>query len=355
MSREVDQRRLADLARLHAGPFTGDEVRRRGVPQGTVRRSLSTGDLIKLGRSAFCPRDLWERADSWQKFRLRSLGFAISAAPGDHLTGWSSAVLLGFPTWGEPPEVVTAIRDHPTLSGTNQSMFAHIRTGTLPTPHRLDRGRYRLTDPAFTAIDLARHGSPELALISLDHVAHAGVHPDELRCLLEQLRNYPGIERAVWAVDQCDPRAESVLETLGRLAFIEVGREPPLSNVWISTPEGDFRADHLLPGSGTVIEGDGGQKLRDAESPHAAMRQQVVRESAIRAQGFALERYDLPIATHSRSRIVALADRAVRSQRGRPIPRNWTLDPPEHLRKWFANQQLRDRQSRAAREPRPTL
>lgn len=347
MTGNVDQARLAELARRWDGPFTYDDLLLTGIPLGTVRRTLATGRLVKLGRSAFYPADLWQRADPWEKFRLRSLGFALGSALVDHLTGWSAAVLLGLSGWGSPPRVVTAIRHHPTASGTNRSRFAHIRTGILPAAHRWDRVRFRLTGPAFTAIDVARHGNPEQALTAIEHVLRIGVPPEDLQLLVEKLHRYPGIRLAAWALDHCDPRTESALESLGRLAFLEAGREPPLSNVWIDTPEGSFRLDHLLPESGTVLEADGGLKLRDAEDPHAVMREQVIRESAIRNQGYAVERYDWSIATRNRQRILELADRGTRSQRGRPIPTDWTFDPPDRLRQWFVSTQKASRRAGA--------
>lgn len=132
------------------------------------------------------------------------------------------------------------------------------------------------------------------------------------------------------------------------MAFLEAGREPPVSNVWIDTPEGAFRLDHLLPESGTVLEADGGLKLRTSEDPHAAIRRQVLRESAIRDHGFDVERYDWPIAAKNRRRIIELADRAARRQHGRPIPTDWTFDPPDRLKPWFATQQRLRAQERAA-------
>ena len=155
---------------------------------------------------------------------------------------------------------------------------------------------------------------------------------DQLAALLEDLRTYPGIQQAKWAVGHGDERAESPLESLGRLSFIEASRVAPLSNVWFSDGVAAYRVDHYFPDSGVVLEGDGGLKVNNRPDAHRVVQRQVRRESWLRAQGCAVERYDYPMAIGRRAQIVALVDRAARSQAGRALPTCWSLEPPRHLR-----------------------
>ncbi|MBE7162173.1 MAG: type IV toxin-antitoxin system AbiEi family antitoxin domain-containing protein [Williamsia herbipolensis] len=340
MSVRRDLARLRELSFAQGdGPFTTQDVRSAGVPTETVARSLAAGLVVKVGRCSYVLRELWERADEWDRFRLRALGFGTGARADDHLTGWSAAVVHGFPTYGSPPEAVTAIRTRPTTSGTNANAFGRVRTGLLPLAHRWDRGRYQIVSHAYTAIDVARHSTHPAALVVCDHAMRRGVGREELSLLSGQLATYPGIELAAWAIEHADPRAETALESLGRLAFIEACRPAPISNVWIADGERHWRVDHLLPDSGVVLEGDGAGKLTAATDPHRRMRDQVIRESRLRALGYEVERYDFGIAMHHRDLLLHLAERAAARRGHRAVPTNWSMEPPAQLRDWFRRTQ----------------
>lgn len=259
---------------------------------------------------------------------LAFLAFGLTAAPHVFLTGASAQSIFNLPTFSSPPDLPVAIRTRPTSSGTNLSPHARVRTGVLPTAHRWQQDRVRIASSAYTAIDIARHSSPAEALAVVDAVLHSGVHRERLSRLLEDLQSYPGIEQAVWAVGNGDPRVESPTESLGRLAFLEAGLPAPLSNVWVSVDGTSYRVDHLIPETGVVLEADGALKLNNRADAHEQVRRQIVRESWLRSKGFALERYDMPMGLFRRPAIVRLAERAARSQHGRPIPTCWSLDRP---------------------------
>ncbi len=187
-----------------------------------------------------------------------------------------------------------------------------------------------MTSIAYTAVDTIRYAPAEEALVVIDHVLRLGVSRPELSRLALEMRNYPGIRRVFWAIEHGDPRSESPLESLGRLAFIETGRPVPLSNVWIHDRHRAVRVDHLLPESGVVLEGDGALKVNDRADAHRVVEAQVERERWLRTKGFLVERYNYWVARYHREEIIRRAAAAIR-QRGAagPVPTGWSLERPE--------------------------
>lgn len=161
----------------------------------------------------------------------------------------------------------------------------------------------------YTTVDAIRYASADEALVIVDHALRHGATRDQLVRLALEMENYPGIHRGLWAIEHGDPRAESALESLGRLAFIEAGRPAPLSNVWIFDHCRAVRVDHLLPGSGVVIEGDGGLKVNNRPDAHRVIEAQS-------GQGTLVARSWLS------RRAVQLLDWAVPAQRDRPSSRS---------------------------------
>ena len=332
MGSVLDRARLNLLFARFGNVISMRDVLASGLPVGTVYRAESRREIIRLGKASFAPAEVWDGADAWSRFRMASVAFGLVAAGHIFLTGPSAQAVLGLPTLSEPPAVPVGIRVAPTSSGTNMTEHSRVRTGVLPPAHQWIRGRVRVVSTCYAAVDIARHSTAEEALAVVDHVLHSGVSKEQFTRLLADLHHYPGIEQAAWAVSSGDDRAESVLESLGRLAFLEAGRPPPLSNVWFSDGITTYRVDHYLPDSGVVLEGDGGLKVNNRPDAHDIVRRQVSRESWLRAHGCAVERYDYAMAINRRSQIVALADRAVRSQQGRPLPTCWSMERPEQVR-----------------------
>ncbi|MDQ2848190.1 MAG: hypothetical protein M3Y77_17975 [Actinomycetota bacterium] len=328
----ADRKKVEQAIDRFGAVITVSDARDAGVSAACLRRAELAGALKRVSKSAFVLPEVWDAATDWGRFRLSSIGFGLGAADHVFLTGPSAQALLVLPTLLPPPHLPIAIRTKPASSGTNMSSHARVRTGFLPPIHQWTRDRVRIVSDTYAAIDIARHSVPAEALAVVDHVMRGGVSREQLARVLDDLPHYPGIEQAAWAVEHGDERAESLLESLGRLAFLEAGLPAPLSNVWISEGSVTYRADHYLPEHGVIVEGDGGLKLNNRADAHREIQKQITRESWLRSRGFAVERYDYPMAMNRRGQIVSLAQRAARAQLGRPLPTCWSLDPPPHIR-----------------------
>ena len=97
-------------------------------------------------------------------------------------------------------------------------------------------GRHRVTTPARTLVDSAREWSELPAVAAMDAALLRGlVTRDELRATLDRHRFAPRLPRAARAVAAADGRAESWLETRGRLRFAAAGLPPfvPQVELWV--------------------------------------------------------------------------------------------------------------------------
>jgi hypothetical protein len=101
-------------------------------------------------------------------------------------------------------------------------------------------------------------------------------------------RGWPGIERARRVVSFADGRAESVLESLGRVTLHDLGLPPPQLLVWI----GDEwfwigRVDFCWPDFGVVAEADGMLKYTDVR----VLQKEKRRQEHLEQLGLAVMRF----------------------------------------------------------------
>jgi hypothetical protein len=85
-------------------------------------------------------------------------------------------------------------------------------------------------------------------------------------------------------VVNADGRAESALESLGRLTCIDGGLPVPLSNVWVGPGYPLYRLDHLWAYHWLAAEGDGALKYRGRDPAGALFPRLAVGELADQVQ-----------------------------------------------------------------------
>jgi len=340
---EAADRRMLDELFGRFGPVVVDaDARRLGLPERLLCRATDNRVILRLSKSGFVTADRWAASDGWERFRLRSIAFGLTLAADTYLTEAAAQIIHRLPTLHEPPARPIALRPGSAHRGPDRTTFGRIRTGYLPPRFQVVRNRVRTVSLGYTAIDVARHTDPAEALAVLDQVLRRGVDRAELAHLVEHMAAYPGISVAAWAIMHGDPRAESLLESLGRLAFIESDEPPPLSNVWIDDGKRVARVDHLVPETGVVLEADGAVKVNDRPDASIVIENQVDRERFLRRLGYSVERYNYSIARSRRHEIVYRARRAGRERGDRPRPTNWTLEPPARLAGWWRGLTLPD-------------
>lgn len=328
MSRTTDRRQISTLVDLAGPVFLLRDADAAGISRALVRRSQATGELQRLAKSAFVLSTTMTGASAWERFRLRSIAFVAGAQDGTFLTGAAAAAVLGLPMISDPPELPVAIRHGSAHSGHRMTPYGTVRHGPLPMRHRMAKNGVPVVSPAYCAIDIARHYGTRDGLVVADKALHLGATREELAAVTMGMDRYPGIGEARWVVEHGDQRAESPLETLGRLAFLSANVPAPLSNVWIPAGSQWFRVDHLIPETGVIIEADGAIKYDNRPNASALVANDREREHLLRGVGFAVVRYHWAMAAHRPGEIVHRAREAARLRGATPPPSCWTLDSP---------------------------
>lgn len=264
-----------ELALQQAFVLTRDQVRRVGVPDPRVRSLL--------------------RAKKWSNPRRGVLsvlppqphgrGPAIAAAAAQLLRPYSvishasTAVILGVPLLRAPRRPIVTIAPGGQC---NSRPDIDIHGAELPPEQTIRWYGRPLTSAARTAVDLARNQGLQSGVVALDAVLHERAATlDEIETVLEQQRGWPYSRVARQAVDLCDERSESVLETLVRVCLVSHDIPRPTPQAWIETAHGSYRVDLLWPRQRVIVEVDGLEKYRTGwESVVAEKRRQEQLERA---------------------------------------------------------------------------
>lgn len=323
-----DQHQVSTLVKAHGPVFLMRDADAGGVSRALVRRMLDRGEITRLAKAAFAPTAVVQSASPWEVFRLKAIAFGRSAAHGTYLTGEAAAAVLGLPVVSDPPELPSAIRPGNAHLGHDTTPWGHTRHGYLPVQHRTRRNGVATVSPAYCAVDVARHAGARDGLVVADKVIASGVSREVLAQLVIDMERYPGISTARWVIEQADPRAESPLESLGRLAFVAARHPAPLSNAWIPFHGRWYRADHLLADAGVIVEADGAVKYNNRPDAAALVNNDRDRERDLRSLGFGIARYSWAIAVANPGEIIRRATEAERLRNGRSAPKCWTLDAP---------------------------
>lgn len=117
---------------------------------------------------------------------------------------------------------------------------------------------------ARTLVDLGRHDRRDAIIAADAALREHAVTPKELEAALARAVGWPYSRRAAAVLALADPRAESALESLVRLALHDDGFPPPEPQFVI----GPYRVDFYWPEYGMVLEADGRVKYDDRTRAH---------------------------------------------------------------------------------------
>ena len=297
------------LADARACGLTAEDVR------GLVRRGYCTklpyGGYALTAAVAACRGD--RRALHLLDVQGRLLTGPHRAAAGH----WSAVVAHGLPMLGQPP-----VRPMLTIERRWPSRDRFVKVAQLPAAEVTDVAGVRATTADRTVIDVSRRATFRAAVVTADAALRQGLEPDVLRATAARWSGWPYGRQPVLVAQFADGRAESPLESLGRVALHEQGVEPPelQVEVWLG---GVFvaRVDHLWEEFGVVGEADGMGKY-DVDG---ALRDEKRRQETLEQIGFVVVRYDWDDAYRKQEQLAARVRAAF--TRGRPD----LLDPRVRL------------------------
>jgi len=149
-------------------------------------------------------------------------------------------------------------------------------------------GPVRVTSAPRTLVDCAREWELEDAVVAMDSALLAGrASVEELHIAAAKAQGWPGASRAARAAGFADGRAESPLETRGRLRILGAGLPAPELQVEIRT--GTRRVgvvDAWFAEAAVAVEFDGRIKYTDpwrGRSPERVLWEEKRREDELRA------------------------------------------------------------------------
>jgi predicted transcriptional regulator of viral defense system len=272
-------------ARQRGGVFTVDDARRAGYRPDDVRSAVRTRAWHRLRRGVYVPTARWLAVAGDPRARHLLLCAAALAVldPGPVLSHASAARFhrLVLPR---------GIDDDVRLTHADEWRCGRgyrIAAAALPAEDVLDAGALRFTTVARTLVDCARDWSLTDAVVAMDaamqerRVGRAAVEAAVLR-----QTHWVGIGAAARALGLADGRAESPLETRGRLALLQAGLPRPELQVELHGRGGFLgRVDAWYEEAAVAIEFDGRVKYaapRDGRTPDAVLWDEKRREDRIR-------------------------------------------------------------------------
>ncbi|TFV52149.1 hypothetical protein E4P43_07685 [Blastococcus sp. TF02A-35] len=276
-------------ARRRLGIFTTADLARRGVTEREVRTATRTGAWVRLRTGVFVSAgDLAEVERSDRRPGLEALAvMAGLARPSAVLSRDTAAWVWGLPR----PRTTAPVGVHLTDPHTWRRGRGWLMTrAALPDDEVTLRGAYRVTAAARTLVDVARTWPEVHAVAAVDAALLRGLTTrDEMRRVLARQVNVPGIPRAVRAVDLADGRAESWLETCGRVTFAALGLPPfvPQVELWVAGTLLKV-VDGWYPEAALAVEFDGRVKYRRprfGRSPEQELWEEKRREDLLRSTG----------------------------------------------------------------------
>jgi predicted transcriptional regulator of viral defense system len=266
--------------------FTSQEALRVGYRVEDIRAELGSRRWSRLRKGVYIGTQVLASADERERHLIECVAVLLSLRPGPVLSHGSAARLheLVLP-WRHPAEVrVTAVDQWRRGRG------YRVAQATMSADEVERWSEFAATSVSRTLVDCAREWALTDAVIAMDAAIHQrkATRAELLRAVLAGSHRV-GISHAARALRLADGRAESPLETRGRLAMLASGLPRPELQVEIHGPAGLIgRVDGWYEEAAVAVEFDGQVKYTDplyASSPEEALWKEKRREDEMRALG----------------------------------------------------------------------
>jgi very-short-patch-repair endonuclease len=284
---------LALLANTQYGVLLRRQVIAAGLDPGELRRNVVTRRWIAIRHGAYVAEQTWSAMSRVERHRAMCFAVAAKVRSDAALSHVSSIALHELPTWQHDLETVHVSRT--SRSRATAGVFHHRIA--VPPEHVTKVGPMRTTTVPRALIELATRGSYEASLVTADAAIHAGkTTREELRSLLDTMRDWPGARNAGRVVSFADGRAESPGESLARIALDRAGLPEPILQHDIRDQSGWLvaRVDFYFPEFRTVVEFDGKIKYTGELTPDAnpadVLWHEKRREDKLRELGYQVVR-----------------------------------------------------------------
>jgi hypothetical protein len=277
---------LRASAERRLGLFTAADALRAGYGRPEIRSLLRSGRWVRLRRGIYTTAAALSRHErEGRRHQIDSLAALLALdRPGAALSHRTAARLWGLPGRRDPG---TGIRLTDPDHGRTGQGFSVTRAPLDPVEISR-RGPFALTTVARTLVDVAREEPLDAAVVAMDAALLTDrVTRAQLVDAVARSRRWRGGPRAARAVALADGRAESALETRGRLRIVGAGFPAPELQVEIRSA-GRLVAvvDAWFEEAALAVEFDGRVKYTDpwrGRSPERVLWEEKRREDALRS------------------------------------------------------------------------
>lgn len=277
---------LTSVADRQLGVFTGRDARAAGYGFEEIRTLVGRREWSRLRRGVYIEtnRALALRGDPRMRHLLDCVAVLVTLDAGPVLSHDSAARLHDLPVPRDAGDLVRLTDEGQWRTGRG---YRVARAG-VPGPDTGRFLRFQATGPARTLIDCAREWAAVDAVIAMDAAIQTKkVTRQQLVDAVLAARHWVGIGAAGRALDLSDGRAESPLETRGRLAMLAAGLPLPELQVELHDDRGFVaRVDAWYEEAAVAIEFDGRIKYtqpRAGRTPAQVAWEEKRREDRIRA------------------------------------------------------------------------
>lgn len=278
---------LRAAADRQLGVFTARDARRAGYEPEEVRALLARKEWTTVRRGVYAETRTvaGARADPRQGHLVDCAAVLASLEPGPVLSHASAARFHGLPV----PRGTDVVRLTDTAQWRTGRGYRVARAGLGPEEIEPFL-RFGATTPARTLVDCGREWSLTSSVIAMDAAMQTGVltRADLVAAVLASSHRV-GIGAAGRALWSSDGRAESPLETRGRLALLAGGLPLPELQVEVHDDRGRIgRVDAWYDDAALALEFDGRVKYTDprgGRSPAQVAWDEKRREDRMRALG----------------------------------------------------------------------
>ncbi|MCU1594325.1 MAG: Uncharacterized protein JWO12_1717 [Frankiales bacterium] len=268
--------RIPDIAAAQRQLFTRAEADdKSGVDWG-----LESGQLTALAPGVLIATAALAALTGKDLYETRLLAELLHRGDEWHANRRSAAVVHGLPLLGCPPTAPLLVRERRNATERSSSRFRHL--SALPPCERDCVNGIRVTSLPRTVFDISRREAFRSAVIVADAALRSGVPREDLQACADRHPRWPGLRAARDVIAFADGRAESPLESLGRVGCRSQGLPvfEPQVEVWVGRRM-IARVDGLWRDQLLVFEGDGAVKFKGGADLRLLGRQEDLRATGL--------------------------------------------------------------------------
>lgn len=272
-----------------------------GIGHDRIGVLVERGTLLRIRRGWYVDSATW-RTLSVDDQRLARIYLSWFGRRDDAgvVTGSTAAMLRGY--FVLRPETVAhvSVPDGAVPHGGRNGIRQHRRSMS-GEPVSWIQG-VPVVSPTELLLDCARSMPHRDALVIADQAAADGADLAALTMAAGDLASRQGSSRVALVLARLDASAESAGETLARVLFHEWRIPLPVSQHWIATAAGWYRADFAWPAQRVVAEFDGRIKYFAFDPTDEVVYRERQREKALVNEGWRVLRVSWPDVTESSER-----------------------------------------------------